>query len=330
MSSSFSEVRSVKGPRGERVKKTTFLVSALCVVMIAVSSAFSGYYDGDVFMPDLMAPALLILFAPSGTFSPAKGVFLLSAAVAAVTALVSVLRFMSAYWYIHVHMSHAVRYVPALLAFMMLGFICLNTRGRGRYTAIPASTVAVFFTLLLWNVYADQYSGHMSMPLFVPAALLFYVVMASRVMDFRKRKTGAAPVCGDPVVEAGRQAAMAGKSPSDILFGRIAELFDSRKPYLDDKITIGKVANMLYTNKVYVSRAINDHTGKNFCQYVNYHRIMYSVSAFRENPHLRISELAEMSGFHTIVSYNMAFRLVMNDSPGEWCKKIRQETGTAQ
>ena len=87
---------------------------------------------------------------------------------------------------------------------------------------------------------------------------------------------------------------------------------------------------MLYTNKVYVSRAINDHTGKNFCQYVNYHRIMYSVSAFRENPHLRISELAEMSGFHTIVSYNMAFRLVMNDSPGEWCKKIRQETGTAQ
>ena len=50
---------------------------------------------------------------------------------------------------------------------------------------------------------------------------------------------------------------------------------------------------------------------------------LYSIEIFKENPHLRVSELAEMSGFHTLVSYNMAFRLVMNESPGEWCRRTR-------
>ena len=109
------------------------------------------------------------------------------------------------------------------------------------------------------------------------------------------------------------------------LYDRIIDLFETEKPYLNDGITIGKVARMLFTNKVYVSRAINDFTGKNFCQFVNHYRIMYAIRLFKENPYLKTSDLSDMSGFHTLSSYNMAFRLVMNESPGEWCKKMRTE-----
>ena len=52
---------------------------------------------------------------------------------------------------------------------------------------------------------------------------------------------------------------------------------------------------------------------------------MYAMEAFRENPWLRVAELADISGFHTIVSFNMAFRLVTDESPGEWCKRVRLE-----
>ena len=103
----------------------------------------------------------------------------------------------------------------------------------------------------------------------------------------------------------------------------VYKLFEEEKPYLDENITVGQIAKKLYTNKAYLSRAINDYTGKNFCQFVNYHRIMYSMEIFKENPGYRVSELAEASGFHTIVSFNMAFRLVTNESPGEWCKRTR-------
>ena len=105
----------------------------------------------------------------------------------------------------------------------------------------------------------------------------------------------------------------------------VEKLFEEEKPYLDENITVGDIARRLYTNKAYLSRAIKEHAGKNFCQYVNHYRIMYAMEAFRENPWLRVAELADISGFHTIVSFNMAFRLVTDESPGEWCKRVRLE-----
>jgi transcriptional regulator GlxA family with amidase domain len=45
------------------------------------------------------------------------------------------------------------------------------------------------------------------------------------------------------------------------------------------------------------------------------------MQCFRENPDLKIYELATMSGFNSIVSYNMAFRLFMGENPSEWCRK---------
>ena len=38
-----------------------------------------------------------------------------------------------------------------------------------------------------------------------------------------------------------------------------------------------------------------------------------------------VNELAEMSGFNSVVSYNMAFRLFMNENPSDWCRKERQK-----
>ena len=133
-----------------------------------------------------------------------------------------------------------------------------------------------------------------------------------------------------PAAEAGipgpAKSAAVRKGHLDDIYKRLQDLFDTDKPYLDENITVGEIAKKLYTNKAYLSRVINDHTGKNFCQYVNYYRVMYSIQAFKENPGLRVYELAEMSGFHTIVSYNMAFRLVTNETPSEWCKRVRSET----
>ena len=104
---------------------------------------------------------------------------------------------------------------------------------------------------------------------------------------------------------------------------RLNAFFEDRKPYLDCDLTIADIAKELYTNKLYVSKSINLCTGKNFCQYVNYHRVKYSMELFRADPHLKVSQLAEMSGFHTVASYNMAFKLIMNESPGEWCRRHR-------
>lgn len=108
------------------------------------------------------------------------------------------------------------------------------------------------------------------------------------------------------------------------LFERVQAYFTETKAYLKGDLTIGDVVQSVYTNKLYISRAISQSTGRNFCQYVNYFRVTHSVESFRANPKLKIHELANMSGFNTVVSFNMAFRLYMGENPSDWCRKEKK------
>ncbi|MBO5876349.1 MAG: AraC family transcriptional regulator [Bacteroidales bacterium] len=105
------------------------------------------------------------------------------------------------------------------------------------------------------------------------------------------------------------------------LYDRIQTYFDEEKPFLNGNLTINDVVARVFSNKVYISRAIGQYTGRNFCQYVNYHRVMFAMECFRHNTELKISELWPLCGFNTIVSFNMAFRLFMDENPSEWCRK---------
>ncbi len=105
------------------------------------------------------------------------------------------------------------------------------------------------------------------------------------------------------------------------IYERILDYFEREKPFLNGDLTINDIVSVVYSNKLYISRAISQNTGRNFCQFVNYHRIMYSVECFRRNPDLKVIELWPMCGFNSIVSYNMAFRLFMGETPSDWCRK---------
>lgn len=107
------------------------------------------------------------------------------------------------------------------------------------------------------------------------------------------------------------------------LYERIKAFFEAERPYLNGELTINDMVKKLYSNKLYISRAISQFTGRNFCQFVNYHRVMHSIECFRNNPDLKVHELGAMSGFNSIVSFNMAFRLFMGENPSDWCRRER-------
>lgn len=109
----------------------------------------------------------------------------------------------------------------------------------------------------------------------------------------------------------------------DNIYERILRYFESARPYLNTELTISDIVEVIYTNKVYVSRAISHCTGRNFCQFVNYHRVSYAVEQFRANPQLKVGELAGSCGFNSTTSFNNAFRLYMGEKPSEWCRKER-------
>lgn len=109
------------------------------------------------------------------------------------------------------------------------------------------------------------------------------------------------------------------------IFERVEEYFRSDSPYLEANLSINDVSDHIYTNKVYISRAISECSGSNFCQYVNGYRIRYAMDCFCQDPTLKVTELAYMSGFRTVASYNMAFRRIMGEIPSEWMRRTTDE-----
>lgn len=107
------------------------------------------------------------------------------------------------------------------------------------------------------------------------------------------------------------------------IYERVVRYFDLHRPYLNNDLTINDIVDVVYTNKLYISKAINHCTGRNFCQFVNYYRVTYAVELFRSDPQLKVVDMANRCGFNSATSFSAAFRLYMGDNPGDWCRKER-------
>ena len=113
----------------------------------------------------------------------------------------------------------------------------------------------------------------------------------------------------------------------DDLKNRLLNYFETEKPYLNPRLTITEVALYLYSNKTYLSRLINDHYNNNFSQFVNYYRIQVAKELFLKDNRMTIHQLCDLSGFGSMATFTMAFRLNVGNSPAEWCKeqKIKRQ-----
>ncbi len=111
-----------------------------------------------------------------------------------------------------------------------------------------------------------------------------------------------------------------------MLYARMKEYMETKRPYLSSVFCLDDMAKALYTNGGYVSRMINSCTGGNFSRYVNNYRVRYAMELFKKDPGLKVSELGQLSGFSTKVTFNMAFKLIAGQTPGEWCRHWQEST----
>lgn len=108
----------------------------------------------------------------------------------------------------------------------------------------------------------------------------------------------------------------------DMLFERVEDYMQKEKPYLDDTFTMTRLAAEMTTNKSMLSKTINEKSGEHFCRYVNGYRIRHALSLMERDSRLRVGEISLMSGFHSVASFNMAFKQIMNDTPSEYMRTL--------
>ncbi len=115
-----------------------------------------------------------------------------------------------------------------------------------------------------------------------------------------------------------------GSDYQDII-DRLVLCFENEKPYLNCDLKIEDVARRIYTNKTYVSRALNHGMSKNFNQFVNGYRIREACSIYIHNPVNSISELCDKCGFKNLSSFSTAFSLHVGYTPAEWCREVKKK-----
>jgi len=159
--------------------------------------------------------------------------------------------------------------------------------------------------------------------------LLFFAPVLLAGVYFLGRRRGLRELDRKPVSSPGKgdntESQADGPAVDQFLYDRCCRYMAERKPFLVESFSLGDLASAMYTNKVYLSKAVNYYSGKNFRSYVNYYRVMYAMELFRRNKALTVSELGSLAGFHTSTTFNTAFKAVMKESPSTWCARLRKK-----
>ena len=109
------------------------------------------------------------------------------------------------------------------------------------------------------------------------------------------------------------------------LYERVVDVMEKKHPFLDEEFTLDDLARTVFSNRAYLSKTINILSGRNFSQFVNGYRVRYSMDLLRRDPSLRLIDVAMMSGFHTTVTFNMAFKLNTGETPSQFQERVRLE-----
>lgn len=104
---------------------------------------------------------------------------------------------------------------------------------------------------------------------------------------------------------------------------RLISLMDDDKVFLKSSLRIDDVAQMLCSNRTYISQIINKEYDCNFSEFINKYRVEYSKNIIFSNPEISIDELIIECGFISTSSFYRVFKKHIGCTPKEWIKSIK-------
>ena len=207
------------------------------------------------------------------------------------------------------------------------GFLSMKMSGRELMPFLEKYCLVSFFMLVcvmaaLCDSYAsEEASWHRTLLLGMSA--LFYVMAYVRVVI----AAPAGTVSPEEIVENSPESTfMPDESQCQDykeMYDKLRTHFEESKPFLNPLYSMDELVRSLASNKTYVSRLINVSTGMNFSQLVNKYRVNYARDQYALDMELKVKDLADMSGFHSQVTFIAAFKLFYGMTPGMWCKEYK-------
>lgn len=112
------------------------------------------------------------------------------------------------------------------------------------------------------------------------------------------------------------------------IFDRLDSLMKNDELYRKNDITIEGVAEMLDTNRSYISRAVNQYTGKTFVAYLNYYRIRKAVEILSDPENdMPIKALVTYIGFNNTSTFYPNFQKETGVPPSRFRQEVLKMNG---
>lgn len=113
-----------------------------------------------------------------------------------------------------------------------------------------------------------------------------------------------------------------------ILYQKIVQFFEEKKPYKNPEFNIRKLAELLDSNSTYVSRALNRVGNKKFNQLVNDYRIDQVKREIAGNLHQKftLEHIYTNAGFSQQSTFNRIFKEYTGFTPSEYIENLDRST----
>ena len=99
-------------------------------------------------------------------------------------------------------------------------------------------------------------------------------------------------------------------------------VMESEKPYLDDKLTLQKLAEQVKMPEKKLSLLINQHAGQHYFDFINAFRVNDAKTLLREHSELTVLEVLYKAGFNSKSSFYTAFKKELNVTPTAYRKSF--------
>mgnify|MGYP000951148542 FL=1 len=108
----------------------------------------------------------------------------------------------------------------------------------------------------------------------------------------------------------------------ELLFWQALHKVRDEQYFLKSDLTIETLADVLNTNRSYLSVSINRFCDKGFSVWLNNFRIQHAEQLMRENPSIALKDLPEQCGYATTGTFVRNFKRCHNMSPSEFMNKL--------
>ena len=205
------------------------------------------------------------------------------------------------------HYTLAIEGLPGVLWEMMLPDGSFVTAGGMVATNYDVTAAAFAFYPMAKS------QAHAILWVMGIGAVLVVCLLAVVVAKRRKRDEEDTPdaVAEDVVTSAKR-----------ILSGKLEALMEEQQLFRNKDLRIADVVAALHTNTNYLSAYLNGVLNTSFPAFITGYRIRYAQELMRQDPTMRLSQVAEASGFTNEKSFLRSFKAACGVTPSEWKQEV--------